>query len=503
MTNNTDLDSAPPDPHKIDEPGGPARPRRFFRYRRGDAWLYLTATVSLMLASFFLVFAIWPRYKDPLTRLYSTRLGYPVVARKFNQPFPVKTSTVDRRQLASSCQGEGSVSSEPNLVPMVPVGRIVRVHARIGDTVKKGQLLAEIDDRFQIVKVSEAKAALDSALNEQQRVVFGTTYTLQNERPDVERIRLRGSRASLKIYDELLAIDRKLNDLSYVSKRDTLLDQLLALKLESDLREQEYMLKIGEKGIKESLLIAENVVQLTRLELKFRHMELDEFKIYAPCDGVIERCFIHEREYNQGPGTPAFLIDESAWFEARMDQATLGQFAAGDRTQVYLQAFPGQPLLGKIDRIIAIVSYDLGGPKATRPVRPLGTGAPEWPSTYAVRIKLDSGKLPVVPGLTGFARICPEKEAVAIPVEALFARSGRTGCVYVVDDDSYLLKKVVFGATSDGWVEISSGLEPGMRVLSEGFQLLKPDDQVEVTHQDGNPIAPGLMLNYAKPNSAR
>ena len=238
---------------------------------------------------------------------------------------------------------------------------------------------------------------------------------MQNERPDGERIRLETSRATIKIYDELLSIDRSLNDRSYASRRETLLDQLEAVKADGMRREQEYLLKIGEKGIKESLCIADNVVQVARLALKYRQMELDEFKVYAPCDGVIERCFVHEREYNQDPGKPAFLIDESAWFEARMDQATIGQFAVGDRTEVYLQAFPEQPLPGKIDRIIPVVSFDLGGPKATRPVRPLGTGAPEWPSTYAVRIKLDPTKLPVVPGLTGFARVSPGKRSRGDP----------------------------------------------------------------------------------------
>ena len=152
MTNNTQPDKTPPDLFKTDSSVTLARPRSFFRYRRGDAWLYLTSGASIAFAVIFIVFAIWPRYKDPITRLYSSRLGYPTVARELQSPFPVKTATVEMRKLTSSYQGEGTVSSEPILVPIVPVGRVTRVHANVGDSVKKGQLLAEIDDRMQVLK---------------------------------------------------------------------------------------------------------------------------------------------------------------------------------------------------------------------------------------------------------------------------------------------------------------------------------------------------------------
>jgi multidrug efflux pump subunit AcrA (membrane-fusion protein) len=497
MINNVPSEIPSPDPLKSDPGLTPVESKSIFRHRRGDGWMIFGAVVSIVFACGFMVFAIWPQYKDPISRLYSTRLGYGAVARDLDQPFPVKSTTVTKKKLASSCQGEGTVSSEPVLVPVVPVARVTKVYVNVGDTVKKGQLLAEIDDRFQQVKVAEAKAAVDSALSEQERVLVTTAQTTQFERPDLDKIHADTAKASLKLYDELVAIDRALAAKDYVSKRDLLLDQVQQVLSEGNRREAEYLMKVGDKGAKEALTIAANTVLAARQELKARQMELEDYKVYAPCDGVVERRFLHEREFSQAPGTPAFLIDESGWFEARMDQTTLGQFAVGDRANVFLQAFPEQTFTGVIERIVPIVTYDLAGPRATRPIRPLGTGAPEWPSTYAVRVKLDAAKLPVVPGLTGFARVCPEKEVVAVPVEALFARSGRTAMVYVVGDDSYSPRKVTFGASSDGWVEITSGLEPGCRVLSEGFQLLRPDDRIELTHVDGQSIQ-AAALKFAK-----
>ncbi len=499
MTNNTITEFTPPEPIKPEPTGLVAAVKAIVRYRRGDSRLYLAVIVSVVFATAFLMAAIWPRYKDPGTRLYSSRLGYPAVARELNHPFPVKTATVERRKLDSSCQGEGTMTCEPVLAPIVPVGRIIRVHVRVGDTVKKGQLLAEVDDRQGVIKVAEAKMAIQTALHEQERAIQGTPYNLDHERPSRDRIRVETTRTMTKIYQELLEIDHVLNDRNYVSKRDVLLDQLEAVRTEGLRRENEFLMQTADAGIKASLAIAANNVEQARLALKSQLIELDECKVYSPCDGVIERSFIHENEFNQDRGKPAFLIDDSVWFEARMEQAAIGQFAVGDRAAVYLQAFPEQPLQGRVDRIIPVVSYDLGGPKATRPVRPLGTGAPEWPSTFAARIKLDAAKLPAIPGMTGFARISPEKEVVAIPLEALHGRSGRTAIVYVANEDSYSPVKVVFGAASDGWVEVRSGLEPGMRVLSEGFQLLQPDDQVEVIQHDGNPVSPAKTLKYAKP----
>jgi hypothetical protein len=98
------------------------------------------------------------------------------------------------------------------------------------------------------------------------------------------------------------------------------------------------------------------------------------------------------------------------------------------------------------------------------------------------------------PLLTGFARIDPEREVLAVPVEALFGRSGRSALVYVSDQSDYRPCKVVLGSVADGWAEVRSGLTEGATVLTQGHQILEPGDKIVLTSRDGRPVSPETVL---------
>ena len=74
--------------------------------------------------------------------------------------------------------------------------------------------------------------------------------------------------------------------------------------------------------------------------------------------------------------------------------------------------------------------------------------------------------------LTGFARIDSQREVLAIPLEAVLARSGRSALVFVIEENCYRPRRVMLGSVTDGWAEIQSGLEVGAEVLTEGHQVL-------------------------------
>ena len=56
---------------------------------------------------------------------------------------------------------------------------------------------------------------------------------------------------------------------------------------------------------------------------------------------------------------------------------------------VNLEAYAGREFRATVERVIPIVTFNAGGPETKTPVRPLGTGTPEWPATFTVRLHLE------------------------------------------------------------------------------------------------------------------
>jgi multidrug efflux pump subunit AcrA (membrane-fusion protein) len=245
-------------------------------------------------------------------------------------------------------------------------------------------------------------------------------------------------------------------------------------------------------------LIAESAVMEAELALKHRLHELKDYKVYSIADGRLERCLVHEGEYNQDPGKPGFVIASGAWFEANFDQGSYRRVKVGDRAEVRLEAAPERVLSGKVSWINSFVNYDLGGPESTRPIRPMGTGAPEWPATFVVKVGVDSAEgIPILPGMTGFAIVRAESEVLCLPREAVFAITAGKGLVYLVDGDRPIPREVTLGILDGDYVEIRDGLGPEEVVVLDGHQILEPGDRVRIIPDPkGDPNAlPGLAID--------
>ena len=136
-----------------------------------------------------------------------------------------------------------------------------------------------------------------------------------------------------------------------------------------------------------------------------------------------------------------------------------------------------------MERVIPIVTFNTGGPETKTPVRPLGTGTPEWPATFVVRLHLDSPGVKLAPGMTGFARVVAHhRKALAVPREALSSLSAGKGVVRTVDDAGRPVSTPVsFGAVDDSYAEVTEGLGPSDWVISNNPRFLRDDDKIHIT----------------------
>lgn len=421
-----------------------------------------------------------PGYTNPLSRMSTSKLGYVSVMRKLGKPFPVETAVVTRREMTGRFVGEGLVRTEPIQVPVIPMARILRVHAHEGQWVKKGQLLAELDDTKARIKIEACRAAIKIAENERTRADIGTAYVLDQERPERDKIRRARLLDEHAIREAQFRMQQELRRKGVTSEAKFLESKLALVETKHQLLEIEHQLDKAERGRVHSMEIAAAAIEESTLSLQHRLAEIKDYKIFAPCDGLIERCLIHEMEYNQDPGKPAFLMASGQWFEAYLDQTAIDQFQVGDAAAIRLEARPGTVYSGRVNKIHPFVSYNLGGPETSRPIRPLGTGAPEWPATFCIEIEFNNRGQTTVPGLTGFARIESKRETLTVPRTAVTTVSGRRGFVFVMSDNGehYELREVTLGFENQTHYEVVEGLDVKTRVVSEGHEILEPGDRI-------------------------
>jgi multidrug efflux pump subunit AcrA (membrane-fusion protein) len=453
------------------------------RWLKQEKWL-LAATVAFVgLAVLVVVLVLWPAYRSPSNRTYASGFGYAEVQRQIGKPFEVEVAVAQSRGLSQPILGEGLLASQSVLVPIIPMDFILTVEVAEGDRVQSGQLLATIDNRKALIKKESAELAIRTAQAELDRVLIGSAYVLAQERPEKDRIQLENARRQLELLREEEKAYVKLLSVGAVSRMQLLEVQRQISRFESELAEGEFNLGMSTEGQQRSRQIAANAIAEAEHVLQQRRLELESYRIYAPCDGVVERVLIQPGEYNQDTGRPAFVIAQGLWFEANVDQTALGRVAVGDPAEIRLEAFPHLLAPGRVERVVPVVTYNLGGPETNRPIRPKGSGAPEWPATFAVRVAIDPGLIPqLAPGLTGYAKIHSRQTAVVVPRTALVSPSAGRARLWLLGaaGTNPESREVNYGGDDRGWVAITKGLAEGERVLVEGHHLLQAGDAVVV-----------------------
>ena len=455
---------------------------------RENRVLFGIALILVVSGGLLAVTVLWPAYKSPGSKMYDSSLGYASLMRKLGKDFPVVTADVREREFVRPLLAEGTCSAEPYLVPVIPMSKITSVKVIEGQLVKKGDLLLTLDRVKAEIKLESAKLALSTAQAELKRVQVGSAYVLAQERPDREKINVEAAMARADQMTEKIERYRSAEKKGLIS-RTALLEvegEFTAAVQEKELAE--LFLTMSEKGVEQSRLIAANAVEDAKEAVKHREQELIEHEVFAPVSGVVERVLMREGEYNQDSGKPGFVIAAGLWFEGYFDQSDFAWVKEELRGVAYLESYPGRELAVEVERIVPVVSFNEGGPEINRPLRPRGTGAPEWAATFMVRLKFldEENEVKFAPGMTGFVRLESERKSLAVPRESLVSVSAGKALVQVVKNDGGReLRPVTVGHVDGEAAEILSGLKLGEQVIAEGHWGLKDDDGIEVVSENG------------------
>ena len=175
--------------------------------------------------------------------------------------------------------------------------------------------------------------------------------------------------------------------------------------------------------------------------------------ISAPIAGVVVDRQIGLGQYVQaGAGTPVFTIADpsNVWLLANVREADSGSVKVGQIMEVHVPAYPDRGFDARVTYVAALVD-------------PVTHRLP-------VRAEIDNRDRALKPEMFASFRIqtSDSAQSAAIP-QAAVVYEGDAAHVWVVQGDGLLAYRAIrTGRGNDGLVEVLDGLEPGERIVTKG-----------------------------------
>lgn len=190
--------------------------------------------------------------------------------------------------------------------------------------------------------------------------------------------------------------------------------------------------------------------------------------VAAPIAGVVTEKRVEAGDV-VGNQTRLFTIADVSTLVVRVGVSELDvvELAPGDPVALALDAYPGRSFTGRVRRVFP------SGDPTTRLV--------------PVEVALDSEDATVArPGFLARATfaLSARSDVLLIPASAIVAGAG-TASVFVVEEGRALRRTVTTGLTSEGRVEVVSGLVEGETVVTAGGNALRDGMEVRVVRAAG------------------
>jgi HlyD family secretion protein len=352
-------------------------------------------------------------------------------------PTRVTVTQVRQGQFSPAIFGIGTVEARRGwMVGPTVAGRVLAVKVDVGDTVKAGQLLAEMDP----VDLDERLAALDAAMAR----AGSTQAAAQAQVADAAARRALAATNAKRNQD--------LANQNFISSGA--LEARLQEKISADAALQAAQANLSGAG---------QDVARQKAERAALAQQRGNVRLLAPANGVVT-----SRDAEAGStvvaGQPVLrLIDPaSLWVKLRVDQGRSAGLATGLKAGIVLRARPNLPLAGQVARVelladsvteerIAQVGFDTAAAGAS--VGELAEVTLQLPET---------------------------PPSLLVPNASIQHRQGETG-VWRLEGGKPLFAPVRLGAHSlDGQVQVLDGLKAGDSVVVYSQKALTADSNVQV-----------------------
>ncbi len=388
------------------------------------------------------------------------------------KPLPVVAMPVVRGQAIDAVYATGTVEAEDRVqVKAKTSGALAEVLVKEGDRVKKGDLLARIDNPQLSFELKRGKVDLNAASAQ-----GGTTA------PQLEALKAQalGIKADLDLAKQDLDRLDKLLASGAVSSSDTDRARARVAQLQATLSANESSQRALRIDL--SANTARQAAQVKTLESRVADTD-----VRAPMDGVVLARSVEVGEVVSVNQT-LFKVGDTAQLilEVSVDEADIARVKEpaekepGSRVAVSLYAFPKTVFAGHVFEVL---------PDANRERK-----------SFLAKVRLDQPPVGLRSGMSGEVNIL-----IGVKDNALLAPSQAEaeGAVWLVEGSRARKQAVKVGIRDLLRVEILEGLPDDALVVIEGQDKLAEGARVAVTKKEPDRLAPVPEANGSLPASPR
>lgn len=404
----------------------------------------------------------------------------------------VQTGKVLKQDISSVVTASGEIRPLTYVnIGANAMGRITKLYVDEGQKVKKGQVLAQLENVQSEADVNAMKAQIAS--NETDAIAAAAALKTalaqaNSSSADLARAKLDYERAQGLLKDQLIAkqdFDTK--------KAAYEVAEAVAAKDQATVAQARAQVDSAQGHINQSK------AQLTRV-----NDILSKTLYTAPFDGVVTNVPVHQGEtvvmgIQNSPGSTLMTVSDMSVItaEIHVDETDIVNVALGQSAEVTIDAIPDKKFTAKVTEI---------GDNAI--VRSTGVSSSQSATStqeakdFKVVVTLDHPPANLRPGLSATAKITTgtAKEALTIPIQALTARdpkeleaptsktkASKTAPVTQVKKDTEEIqgvfvvtpgrkaefRKVETGLTGTTDIQIKSGLKENDEIITGSYKVLK------------------------------
>ena len=405
----------------------------------------------------------------------------------------VQTGKVTREDLASVVSASGEIKPKTYVnVGAQGYGKITKLFVKEGQIVKKGQMLAQLENVQSAADVAAQRANLTAS----QTDAAAQEAAIQTAVADLKRAQA----------------DKEQKELDYRRAEDLYKAQLIA-KSDYDARKAAYDVAAAQLAQAEARITQSRAqrdssvgrISQAKAMLTRSSDQLSKTVYVAPFDGIITNLPVREGEsvvvgIQNAPGSTLMTIADMSVItaEVRVDETDIVNVKLDQPAEVTIDAIPNQTFKGRVTEIGDQAIIRSSGVATSQTT----TGSTEA-KDFKVVVTLDNPPQNLRPGLSTTAKVttASKASALAIPIQALTIRTpadladpkdkkATTAAsaqankskekqeiqgVFVLDKATKKaqFKPVQTGITGNTEIEVTSGLNEGEEIVTGSYKVLR------------------------------
>jgi HlyD family secretion protein len=403
----------------------------------------------------------------------------------------VLTAKIHRQNLATVVSGTGQIKPKTYVnLGATAMGRITHLYVKEGDHVKRGQLVATVENIAQQAQVAGQKAAIAAGQTDIASFVAAektAEANVEHAQADLEQKKLDWERA------------QSLYKAGIMAKQDF------------DAKKAAYdtdVASVAQAAAQVNQARANTASQRGHLDtavatLRANKNALDLTQAIAPFDGIVTNQPVREGEtvvegiQNTEGSTFMTIADMSVvTAEVKVDETDIVNVKIGQVAEVSVDAIPGKSYKGHVTLV-----GDQALLRSTGIATSQSTTGTEEAKDFKVVVTLDAPSEELRPGLSTTAKIttAEKSNALSLPIQALTmytppapANNGNVEAastssaqktasvqgVYVIEKDAHGKQRAKFVAVTTGItgatdIEVLSGLQDGQEIVIGPYKTLR------------------------------